>query len=155
MARPPAGAALTDKCSGSKLAKARAQTIIKTMRGEVSIAEAAEVLGICQSAFHKLRDTRLQAFVEACEPRPAGRPPEARPDAPERVQELQASVVRLEHDLAASEARCLLAQQRLELVEKKRLSQPRESGHLVRPGRMRAVRGRLPSTRSRRASQAP
>jgi hypothetical protein len=58
--------------------------ILRTIAGEMTVAEACAELGIGESRFHALRKEVLTQAAGALEPRPAGRP------AAERNEELEA-----------------------------------------------------------------
>jgi transposase-like protein len=53
----------------------------------MTVPEACQVLGICESRFHGLRNQWLQEALELLEPRPLGRPPQVvSPDQEERAR---------------------------------------------------------------------
>ena len=87
--RKPLAARHVDNLCGSERAKLRLQTILQTLQGQMTVAEACGVLGIGESRFHALRNQWLQESVELLEPRPLGRPPQV-------VSPEQAEVARLE-----------------------------------------------------------
>ena len=53
--------------SGSERAKLRLSMILKTMLGELTVAEACAQLQVCESRFHALRNVWLQEALE-CHP---------------------------------------------------------------------------------------
>src|SRR5262245_17022694 len=97
--RPPRGAEHANGVEGSTEARARLELILRTLGGELSVAEASTSLGISESHFHRLRERALAGAVEALEPRPAGRPPSVEELPPERVSELEQKVADLELEL--------------------------------------------------------
>lgn len=107
--RPPRGADLVDGCTGSREAKRRMKAILQTLAGKLQVREAAPGLGMCESAFYKLRDRTLQEAVEGLEVRPSGPRPAEVSEADRRVEELEAQVVELERELKAARVREELA----------------------------------------------
>ncbi len=103
--RPPLGVKLVDRQEGTAEAKLRLKIIIETLSGERTIPSACEVLGINESAFHKLRERHLQESVEGLERRTPGR--KRREPTPEerRIAELEMQVKRLDRELEASRIR--------------------------------------------------
>jgi hypothetical protein len=95
-------AAHVDHLSGSELAKLRLSLILRTMTGEISVAEACTELHVCESRFHALRTNWLQDAIELLEPRPIGRPPKADNAESARIEELEALVRALECQLDVS-----------------------------------------------------
>ena len=59
MARPVKGPELVEKLTGTEEAKERLKTIIKTVSGQLTIAEACQELGVGRSRFFELRDERV------------------------------------------------------------------------------------------------
>jgi len=55
--------------------------------------------------FQRLRQTMLEATLDALEPRPRGRPPRAIPPHLRRLRHLEARIASLEEDLALSRVR--------------------------------------------------
>ena len=74
--RPPLGARHADKLEGSEQASERLGLILRTISGEVTVAEACALLEVSEAHFHRLRDQALQGALAALEPKPPGRPPE-------------------------------------------------------------------------------
>lgn len=107
--RPPLGANHVDGLEGPAASKDRLRTVLRTIRGEQTIAEACEELGIGESRFHVLRREALQGALDALGPRPAGRP--ARDDPPEaaRIRELEAQVGNLEEEVHCQRTRLEVA----------------------------------------------
>jgi hypothetical protein len=73
--RRPLAAGHVEHLNGSELAKLRLSLILRTMLGELSVAEACAELEVCESRFHALRTHWLQESLELLEPRRTGRPP--------------------------------------------------------------------------------
>lgn len=107
MSRPgrrPLAERHVDGLAGSELAKQRLTLILKTMRGEVTIPQAAGELGVCESRFHAMRHRWLEASLQLLEPRRMGRPPTTTESSDEVTVELRAEVERLRKELAMSQA---------------------------------------------------
>jgi len=98
-----------DGLSGSERAKLRLQTILKTLQGEMTVAEACRMLGIGESRFHALRNEWLQAALALLEPRPLGRPPRAVSAEMDQVARLQAENDDLKQQRRVAEVRQELA----------------------------------------------
>lgn len=103
--RPPMGAALVEKISGSAPAKDRVKAILETVSGQKSIPEACEKLGMGEAAFYKLRDQVLEAAVARLEPKPAGRPRKEEPEETDEIRKLKREVQDLRVSLRASQIR--------------------------------------------------
>ena len=87
--RKPLAAGHVDNLYGSERAKLRLQTILQTLQGQMTVAEACGVLGIGESRFHALRNQWLQESVELLEPRPLGRPAQVVSPEQEEVARLE------------------------------------------------------------------
>jgi len=101
--RKPLGTGHVDQLSGSQRAKLRLATILKTLRGELKIADACQLLGVCESRFFALRNDWLQESLELLEPRPAGRP--SKPSVDPRQLELEQTNSQLEQQLLEAQVR--------------------------------------------------
>jgi hypothetical protein len=101
--RKPLGIGHVDQLSGSERAKLRLATILETLRGELKIADACQVLGVCESRFFAMRNEWLQEALELLEPRVIGRPPQ--PPTDPRHQELEQTNAELEQQLRAAQVR--------------------------------------------------
>ena len=102
--RKPLAAGHVEHLSGSEQAKHRLAIILKTMLGELTVAEACNALGIGESRFHALRNQWLQEALALLEPRRVGRPPkQCESDETLQMAQLEATVEELkrEVDLAA------------------------------------------------------
>jgi len=101
--RKPLGTGHVDQLSGSERAKLRLTTILETLRGELTIADACQVLGVCDSRFFVMRHEWLQESLELLEPRIIGRPP--KPLADPRQRELEQTNAELEQQLREAQVR--------------------------------------------------
>lgn len=108
--RKPLAAGHVEHLSGSELAKLRLSMILKTMLGELTVAEARAQLGICESRFHALRHQWLQQALELLEPRRAGRPPKLETDESRQIAQLEATLAALEHEVDTAEVRQQIAE---------------------------------------------
>ena len=103
--RKPLGAGHVERLSGSELAKLRLTMILKTMLGELTVAEACAQLGICESRFHALRHEWLQQALELLEPRRVGRPPQVETEPMRQIAQLEATLEAVEQEVDAAEVR--------------------------------------------------
>jgi hypothetical protein len=103
--RYPAGPEYIDKLTGSPESKERLKAILDTLSGEARLQEACDALGLGYTRFHQLRQTALQAALDALEPRPPGRPSRATACEAEPVRLLQQRVAELENELHVAELR--------------------------------------------------
>lgn len=104
--RPPKGAEHAQSVDGSPQARQRLSLILRTVSGEMTVAQACAELSVSEAHFHRLRDRALHGAAEALEPRSAGRP-RSEPDAidPQQVAELQDQVRELELQIMAAHLR--------------------------------------------------
>jgi len=76
-----------------KLARERAQVILKVRSGALTAMEGAKLLGVSRKTYYEWEERSLEAMALALENRPAGRPPafveEEKEALRERVQELE------------------------------------------------------------------
>ena len=107
--RKPLATRHVDSLCGSERAKLRLQTILKTLQGQLTVPEACQVLGICQSRFHALRNEWLQEALDLLEPRPLGRPAQVVSPEEEEVARLQAENRDLKQQLRVTTVREELA----------------------------------------------
>lgn len=121
--RPPRGPEHAQKVEASEEARSRLELILRTLSGELSVAEACERLGIGEAQFHRLRDRALAGAAEALEPRPAGRPAAALDPSSARVAELEDELDELRIELYAAQVR-----EELALVMPHVLQAPGEEG---------------------------
>lgn len=99
MSRPNKGWRLAEEVPASPQAQHRLAVILRTIAGEMTVAEACEELGIGESRFHALRKDVLTQAAGALEPRPAGRPAT---EHNEEVEGLRARVAELEMEQRAA-----------------------------------------------------
>jgi hypothetical protein len=88
------------------------KVFLETLREEISVPQACELLGVGESYFHELRHRWLQEALELLEPRPLGRPPKPA-DTTGLVEEnarLAAEVAVLREQLRAAEVRQEISQ---------------------------------------------
>ena len=109
--RKPLAARHVDNLCGSERAKLRLQTILQTLQGQMTVAEACQMLGIGESRFYALRNQWLQESVELQEPRPLGRPRQV-------VSPEQAEVARLEAENRDLRPQRRVAEVREELAQR-------------------------------------
>jgi hypothetical protein len=100
--RKPAGPELVQQLEGSAAGKKRAEVILRTVAGQLSVAEASALLEITPQRLHVLREEGLQALVDQFEPRPMGRP---RKEPGATVAALDAEIERLQQELEAARLR--------------------------------------------------
>jgi transposase-like protein len=108
--RKPLELAHVDALDGSERAKERLRVFLETLRGELSVPEACQRLGLHESYFHELRHRWLQDALTLLEPQPVGRPVQKPPreEPPELAREnarLAAEAEALREELCASQVR--------------------------------------------------
>ncbi|HLW65129.1 MAG TPA: hypothetical protein VKS79_07370, partial [Gemmataceae bacterium] len=85
--------------------KERLQAILATMSGEKRMLEVCAELGIGETRFHQLRETALQAALEAIARKPAGRPSLAALSESEQLRMQQERIEELELALHEAQVR--------------------------------------------------
>lgn len=80
MGRPILGPDLVEHLDGSDRAKLVTRTILGTIAGSCTIAQAGERMECNRAYVHVLRQRLLEAMLEAAEPRPPGPVPKPAPD---------------------------------------------------------------------------
>lgn len=105
MSRRTTGPDLVNRFEASAHARHRVRLVLATIAGTTSIVDAADSLGISESAFHKIRETILQGALGAAEPKPIGRPPAAAPNLDPAAESAQEQNRRLRIELEASRIR--------------------------------------------------
>jgi len=105
--RPPKGLSHVDSLPGDEASRAKLKTILATLLGELTVAEATERLGISESRFHELRRQALEGMMTGLEPRSPGRPPA--PREAEEVTELRERLSWLEEELEISRLKTEIA----------------------------------------------
>lgn len=107
--RPPAGLGHVDQLDGSEESKLRLRTILETLSGECTIAEACARLGVGEARFHQLRQAALESALGGLAPGRAGRPAQAEESEPSEIDALKRKVNDLEIDLQAARVRTEIA----------------------------------------------
>jgi len=132
----------------SDLAKQRLSVILRTMLGELSVAQACEALHVCESRFHALRTQWLQGAIELLEPRRIGRPPKSE----ERVE--LSRVAQLESRVRDLQSRLEIQQTREEVTRILASSKPPAAGKKKeRPSRAKEWIGRRRRQQQRQRTQ--
>jgi hypothetical protein len=108
--RKPLATGHVERCSGSELAKLRLTMILKTMLGELTVAEACAELGIGESRFHAQRNQWIQEALALLEPRRMGRPPKVEDEQTRRVAELEAALQQTRQEAETAEIRREIAE---------------------------------------------
>lgn len=104
--RKPLATAHLQHLSGSQQAKRRLAMILKTMLGELTVAEACGQLGISESRFHALRNQWLQEALVLLEPRHVGRPPKhVESEASRQIAQLEATLQEVQQQLEVAAVR--------------------------------------------------
>ena len=80
MGRPILGPDLVEHLDGSDRAKLVTRTILETITGSCTIAQAGERMECNRAYVHVLRQRLLEAMLEAAEPRTPGPVPKPAPD---------------------------------------------------------------------------
>jgi hypothetical protein len=102
--RKPLATRHVDRLDGSELAKLRLETILDTMRGEITIPAACQRLGVGEARFHALRQQWLQEALQLLEPRRVGRPLKEEQTSP-REQELISENARLASEVQVAQTK--------------------------------------------------
>jgi hypothetical protein len=109
--RKPLAAGHVAHLAGSELAKQRLAMILKTMLGEMTVAEACNELAISESRFHALRNEWLQEALALLEPRRVGRPPKhVESEATRQIAQLEATLEELTRQVEVAGVRREIAQ---------------------------------------------
>ena len=103
--RFPQGTEYIDKLDGAAVEKERLKAILATMSGEKRMLEVCAELGIGETRFHQLRETALQAALEAIARKPAGRPSLAALSEAEQLRMQQERIEELELALHEAQVR--------------------------------------------------
>jgi Winged helix-turn helix len=103
--RKPSGPEYVERLQGSAKAKKRAQVILETLAGRLTVQEACRSLSIGEAFFNRLRKRFLTGGVPALEDRPAGRRPRQPSAAEERIDQLEADLQQTRLDLHAAQLR--------------------------------------------------
>jgi len=106
--RPVKGAGLVASLdTGSDLAKARLEAILRTLEGAWTIEEGCARLGIGRSAFHKMRTRFLERATSLLEPQTRGPKPKQELDVADaaEMETLRSQVQELELKVLTAEMR--------------------------------------------------
>ena len=98
---------LVERRAGSEEAKRKAALLLEAITGKLTMAEAAERLGVTEAMAYRLRDQLFEGAIGSLEPGRVGRPP-ARPEVDPEKTELEGKVRVLERELEASRIRAEL-----------------------------------------------
>ena len=107
--RPPERLRHVDRLEGSREQKQRLRVILETLTGDRSVAEACEMLEVCEARFHELRKQALEGALSGISPGRAGRPRKEEPPPPDLVSELEQEVCDLLEELERAHLRADLA----------------------------------------------
>ena len=107
--RRPKGSALVEKYDGTDEAKERLKTILATVAGEMTVAEACQQLGVSETRFFQLRDEALKSALKDLELGMPGRPRVETTEEQKQIGQLEAQVRRLKIELWAAEIRTKIA----------------------------------------------
>jgi transposase-like protein len=118
--RKPSGPEYVERMEGSAKAKERAQVVLETLSGKLSVQEACRRLGIGEALFNRLRKRFLNGGVPALEDRPAGRPPQVVSAETEQIRKLEDDLQQARLELQASQLREEIALSMPHLLQKKR-----------------------------------
>jgi hypothetical protein len=103
--RRPAGPEYVQRLPGSPAAKERARIILQTIAGELRLAEACALLGVCPQRFHQLREEALTGLVAHLEPGLPGRPAQTPSPEQDQVAVLEAQLGALDLEMRLARAR--------------------------------------------------
>jgi hypothetical protein len=107
--RPPLGPKLVENLDCSEVDKIKARTILETVSGEKTVAEACELLGVGETRFREMRENFLVAGLVGIAPKPKGRPRKREETPEEEVEALKKENAYLKKELEFSRARTVLA----------------------------------------------
>jgi transposase-like protein len=119
---------LVERRAGSGEAKRKAAVLLDAIAGKLTMAEAAERLGVTEAMAYRLRDQLLEGVIGSLEPARVGRP--ASPAVDPEKTELESKVRVLERELEAAHIRADLLRWIPELGrgQKKKRAQNRNPG---------------------------
>ena len=107
--RPPLGLDLLDRIDCTEEERLKARTILETVSGEKTVAQACEILGVGESRFREMREDFLVAGVVSVAPKPRGRPRKAEETAQDEMEALKRENAELREELVFARARTVLA----------------------------------------------
>lgn len=99
MSRPPKGSELVEKYDGSGEAKARLKTVLATVAGEMTVADACQQLVVSETRFFQIRDEALKGALRDLEQGMPGRPRVETSEEQKKILELEAQVKMLRYEL--------------------------------------------------------
>lgn len=140
--RPPEGLGHVERLSGPAETKQRLRTILETLSGTCTVAEACARLDVSEARFHQLRQLALEGALAGLEPGLPGRPRPVDAAEPAELDALRRQVSDLEIDLQAARVRTEIALTMPHLLldapgRKKNVTQAKARRH---PGRSRRRR---------------
>ena len=103
--RKPSGPEYVQRLQGSAKAKKRAEVILATMSGRLSVQEAYQQLGVNEAYFNRLRLKFLRGGLPALEDQPAGRRRRPVAAATQQIEALQKALGAAQLALRAAEVR--------------------------------------------------
>ena len=95
--------------TGTPVAKARLESILRTLSGEWTVEEACARLAISRSRFHEMRTAFLEGATTLLEPKKPGPSRAVEPVDATMVDELQEQVSSLEVEVLTAQVRADLA----------------------------------------------
>ena len=103
--RKPSGPEYVERLEGSAKAKERAQVVLETFAGRLSVQEACSRLGVGEALFNRLRKRFLRGGVPALEDRPAGRRQKMISAEAEQIRSLEEELHQTRLELQAAQLR--------------------------------------------------
>jgi transposase-like protein len=89
--------------------KEKLRTILETVTGETTVAQACEKLGVSESRFYQMREEALVGAVRGVMPKPRGRPRKVEETPADEVKRLKKENEDLKEELEFARARVVLA----------------------------------------------
>jgi hypothetical protein len=137
--RKPFGPEFVHHVEGTAEAKKRAQVLLETLTGRLSVQEASERLGICPQRLDQLRLQMVSAAVHSLEPGHAGRPRRVPDPAAVPMAALAERIRDLEIELRAGQIREEIALQIPHLLHPQDDAEKKSAGGAKCPGYSRAA----------------
>jgi hypothetical protein len=107
--RPPRRSNLVDQFDADSITKQRFKVLLRTISGELSVADACHSLAISQARFFELRTTMLQAALDSLQPKQPGRPAQKIDAESQRIHDLEQQNLELRVHLAAARRKIRIA----------------------------------------------
>jgi transposase len=126
--RKPSGPEYVERLGGSAKAKERAQVVLETLAGRLSVQEACRRLGIGEAFFNRLRKRFLKGGVPALEDQPAGRRPRVVSAEAEQIRKLEDKLQQTRLELQAMQLREEIALSMPHLLQKAKGSRKKNPG---------------------------